>query len=100
MLFLTGFRPKLHGQNLPVSGRSHWCGNHLDRDQEHVCIRPCEGGTVDCYCSVDRGMEELTIANEAEEFMFLGLRETSGVSSQRFREIFGRPVLDVSDQSD
>ncbi len=40
-------------------------------------------------------MEELTIANEAEEFMFLGLRETSGVSSQRFREIFGRPVLDV-----
>lgn len=39
--------------------------------------------------------EELSLSDEMEEFMFLGLRETAGVSVQKFREAFGKNMFDV-----
>lgn len=39
--------------------------------------------------------EELSLSDEIEEFMFLGLRESAGVSAQKFREAFGKNMFDV-----
>lgn len=40
-------------------------------------------------------IEELSKADEAEEFMFLGLRKTEGISIQKFQDIFGKPITEV-----
>ncbi len=40
-------------------------------------------------------IEELSKAEEAEEFMFLGLRETRGISIQKFQDAFGKPIAEV-----
>lgn len=40
-------------------------------------------------------IELLSKSEEAEEFMFLGLRKTRGISAKRFCDIFGKPVLEV-----
>lgn len=40
-------------------------------------------------------IEELSKAEEAEEFMFLGLRETKGISVQKFQDAFGKPIAEV-----
>lgn len=39
--------------------------------------------------------ETLSVEDRMEEFMFLGLRKTEGISCRRFRENFGRPVEEV-----
>ena len=39
--------------------------------------------------------ETLSVEDRMEEFMFLGLRKTEGISSRKFQENFGRPVEEV-----
>jgi len=39
--------------------------------------------------------QELSVGEQMEEFMFLGLRMTRGVSSAKFRRLFSRGILDV-----
>lgn len=39
--------------------------------------------------------EELTVQNQMEEYMFLGLRKMQGVSIRKFHEIFGRSITEV-----
>ena len=39
--------------------------------------------------------ESLNIQSEMEEFMFLGLRMTSGVSEDEFEELFGKNIMSV-----
>ncbi len=40
-------------------------------------------------------VQYLSVQEQMEEFMFLGLRLTKGVSKQDFREIFGLPIEEV-----
>lgn len=40
-------------------------------------------------------METLSVEDRMEEFMFLGLRKTEGISCSKFQENFGRPVEKV-----
>lgn len=42
--------------------------------------------------------EQLTIQNRMEEYMFLGLRKTCGVSIRKFHEIFGRNMYEVYEE--
>ena len=49
-------------------------------------------------CIFDRirlNREELDTTAQMEEFMFLGLRLTEGVSTARFRELFGKEITEV-----
>ena len=45
--------------------------------------------------SVRQNVESLDVDSQMEEFMFLGLRMTEGVSTGRFRELYGREIEDV-----
>ena len=40
-------------------------------------------------------VQDLTLREQMEEFMFLGLRLTEGVSESRFRERFGKALPEV-----
>lgn len=44
---------------------------------------------------VKQGVQTLSVEEQMEEFMFLGLRVTEGISLRRFRETFGRTVDEV-----
>jgi oxygen-independent coproporphyrinogen-3 oxidase len=46
-----------------------------------------------CGCRCD--VEELTVAEQMEETMFLGLRMSDGVSFEKFKVTFGRDLYDV-----
>lgn len=39
--------------------------------------------------------EDLTAEDQMEEFMFLGLRKTEGICSERFHRCFGKPIEEV-----
>ena len=65
---------------------SRW-SNTRDVD-EYIRLSPDPGALV-------RGMERLNKRAEIEEYMFLGLRMTEGVSSAAFREAFGVEIRDL-----
>lgn len=50
---------------------------------------------VEHHRDIREDIELLTLKDEIEEFMFLGLRETEGVSASRFKELAGRDFMDV-----
>lgn len=52
-----------------------------------------EGLSVDSVCT--ETMEVLTVEDEMAEFMFLGLRMLSGISTQEFQTRFGSPIDEV-----
>ncbi len=54
-----------------------------------------ENGVETSNISTYENREELTVMNEMEETMFLGLRLVSGVSEKRFYEKFGVEVTEV-----
>ncbi|MBR3645350.1 MAG: radical SAM family heme chaperone HemW [Lachnospiraceae bacterium] len=45
--------------------------------------------------SIETPHQKLTVKDEMEEYMFLGLRKIKGVSVSRFKELFGREFGDV-----
>lgn len=45
--------------------------------------------------SLHETVQELSISEQMEEFMFLGLRLTEGISADRFAEQFGRKISEV-----
>ncbi len=50
------------------------------------------------WMNVQQGeIEILSTKDEMEEYMFLGLRKTDGVSVSRFEELFGKPMHEVYD---
>lgn len=40
-------------------------------------------------------IEALTLSEEIEEYMFLGLRETKGISIKRFKSLFGKNIFEI-----
>ncbi len=56
---------------------------------EHYLKHSADPGMLVCE------MEDMTRSAEAEEFMFLGLRMTEGVSAQEFEQTFGSSMRDV-----
>ena len=40
-------------------------------------------------------IEKLSVEDQMEEFMFLGLRKTAGISPEDFRRSFDRNIMDV-----
>lgn len=48
----------------------------------------------DCF-DIRKDIEQLSKKQQMEEFMFLGLRKTAGISKQRFFEKFGIPIDDI-----
>lgn len=40
-------------------------------------------------------IETLTLSEEIEEYMFLGLRETKGISIKRFESLFGKSIFEI-----
>ena len=57
------------------------------------------GDSLEAYLAdplnVREEMQELTVEEQMEEFMFLGLRMTEGVSPQEFRDAFGKSMEEV-----
>lgn len=49
--------------------------------------------------SLREEIEELTLADEIEEYMFLGLREMKGISARAFEDVFGRNLYDIYGKS-
>lgn len=45
--------------------------------------------------TIKEEVEQLSLAEEIEEYMFLGLREMKGISLAKFREIFGYELLSI-----
>ena len=55
-----------------------------------------ESGDTHCHAaSVKEDVHKLTVEEQMEEFMFLGLRMMEGVSDRRFVESFGRTIDEV-----
>lgn len=50
---------------------------------------------VEGHKDIREEMEKLSLADEIEEFMFLGLRKTKGISAKEFRKQFGKTITDV-----
>lgn len=44
---------------------------------------------------IKEDVEQLSTADEIEEFMFLGLRETKGISISRFEQLYKQSIFDV-----
>lgn len=54
-----------------------------------------EPGKTDPAGKAAEAIETMTEKDQMEEFMFLGLRKTDGISCRKFRENFGKPVEEV-----
>ncbi len=70
-----------------------WCKNKINAQQE-------QGGIIDDDIRKDRlgirrDVEPLNISGQMEEFMFLGLRVTDGISKEEFYRRFGRTLSEV-----
>lgn len=52
-------------------------------------------GTADPAGQAAEEIEIMTVKDQMEEYMFLGLRKTKGISCRKFREIFGKPIEEV-----
>lgn len=51
--------------------------------------------SIDCQKDICEEIEYLTLEDQMEEFMFLGLRKTEGISMEEFCEAFGRDIIEV-----
>ena len=52
-------------------------------------------GGVDCQTDIREEIEYLSQKDQMEEFMFLGLRKTEGISTEQFFAAFGKDICDV-----
>lgn len=64
---------------------------------ERADVRPAAAKTdlAAARARLSGNVQYLSVQEQMEEFMFLGLRLTKGVSKQDFRETFGLPIEDV-----
>ncbi len=64
---------------------------------ERADVRPVAAKTdlAAARARLSGNVQYLSVQEQMEEFMFLGLRLTKGVSKQDFRETFGLPIEDV-----
>lgn len=64
---------------------------------ERADVRPAAAKTdlTAARARLSGNVQYLSVQEQMEEFMFLGLRLTKGVSKQDFRETFGLPIEDV-----
>lgn len=58
-------------------------------------IRLADSGEINDPAHYYEDIQQLTLRDRMEEFMFLGLRLTEGVSEAQFRKRFGHPVDEV-----
>ncbi len=58
-------------------------------------IRLADSGEIKDPAQYYEEIQQLTLRDRMEEFMFLGLRLTEGVSEAQFRKCFGHPVDEV-----
>lgn len=73
-------------------GAASLFGHRRWRNTGDIRVYISESGAPD---RIRRDVENLSRADEMEEFMFLGLREMRGVSEKDFRETFGNEIMDV-----
>jgi oxygen-independent coproporphyrinogen-3 oxidase len=83
-----------------------------ERDYTSYMRSDCPAGMLECACkdtaktwgeisietfieSLGDRAERLSVSGQMEEYMFLGLRKTSGVSVRRFETLYGRNIYDV-----
>ena len=81
---------------VPYLGLGLGASSYLVRGRDFVRLR----GSTDLnrYCAGDYTCREetvLTKENRIEEYMFLGLRMTDGISRERFAQLFGQTVEQV-----
>lgn len=74
-----------------VQGFRYSCTRNL---KEYINI--CTGAErLEKIQNIYENVQRLTVKNRMEEFMFLGLRLTKGISKKEFRKIFGLPIEEV-----
>lgn len=56
---------------------------------------PVPSDMIGCRTDICEDIEYLTKKDQIEEFMFLGLRKTEGISVEEFRRLFGRDISEV-----
>lgn len=78
------------GLGLGASSYTYGYRYHNTEDlQEYLSLNLYEGGAA------ARGIEELTLEEKMEEFMFVGLRRMEGVSGSEFMDRFGQNMWNV-----
>jgi len=86
-----------------LGSASYFRGERLTNTKDYqsyvdICSEISDAGYL-TYEEVSRKLREETITmyvdNRMEEYMFLGLRMTAGVSKKEFKQRFGRDMLDI-----
>ena len=65
------------------------CNDNTDRYIDNNVLRDYVRRNIECK------KEKLSIQNKIEEYMFLGLRMTKGISISKFKEVFDKDIHDV-----
>ena len=65
------------------------CNDNTDRYIDNIVLRDYVRRNIECK------KEKLSIQNKIEEYMFLGLRMTKGISISKFKEVFDKDIHDV-----
>ena len=67
-------------------------GQEKGTEKNKICVRRPE---TEGQGSVTEEMERLSAEEQMEEFMFLGLRKTAGISCDDFQTAFGKDIRDI-----
>ena len=74
-----------------LGAHSYWEGKRFHNPYDlHTYMEQAENGNVSM-----EDVEELSLADQYSEFMFMGLRLTEGIEKKRFAERFGVDMEDV-----
>ena len=80
-------RKEYLGLGLGASSLIHECRFHNTEDMKKY---------LECFGkNIREDIESLSCEDQMEEFMFLGLRKTEGISTERFRRTFDRDISEV-----
>lgn len=74
-----------------LGAHSYWAGKRFHNPYDlHTYMEQAERGSVEA-----EDVEELSLADQYGEFMFMGLRLTEGIEKKRFAQRFGMEMEDV-----